>query len=134
MLFHGAVPNTYAAGRATLAIWAKRTKPQPVADEIKGDIAECECGRKRAKAKLACTRCAALDADQSLADVMVEIMQRFERTDEEFTVPQLIEETSYRFQQNTIHRACSRLTNEGLLVRRRQSPAAGGHYYRRARP
>jgi hypothetical protein len=132
MMSQGMVPNTYAAGRATLAIASRRRAPQPdLVDQIAdADAALCECGRRRLHTKPACTRCTMLDAGTDTAALDAGVIKLFEVGDA-LPMKELIERYSYKYQRSVLSGALRRLVEAGQLTRRPGAARRDGVIYTR---
>ena len=78
-LFKASVPNTYAAGIASLAIgWGGPTSFHTVIRTLgpQGEVAACECGLPKRKGSEGCFRC--LSLDQLPANTMGRILEVLE--------------------------------------------------------
>lgn len=131
MLFQSLVPNTYAAGQASLATWNKRTT-QPVisAEPETGTWARCECGRPRIKTKAACATCLELDSEQNTDDVDATVISAFQ-IGEEVSSMTLVERCGFKHDRHVIRRTLKRLMDSGRVSRRALGARRDGFLYTR---
>lgn len=134
MLFQATVPSTYAAGRASLLVWAKRRVRHPeLAPTLDlRDSLFCECGRRRLRTRLACDICAALDGEADTAAIDAEVLGALV-INEEVLVHEVIERFSYKHRRHVICQALKRLVVAGRVSRRYATPKQAGFLYKRLR-
>lgn len=127
MMFQATVPNTYAAGVASRAVWRPPQPKVSTEPELDGTHPLCECGNRRDKGKRtaysACQRCRLLDRllarGEDLEAIDREVLNKFSPSSE-FTVTQLYEELHYVHSRYVIGRALKRLCAAGALHRKRE--------------
>lgn len=130
MLFQGQVPNTYAAARASCAVFKSHARSAEVAEPV--DVratARCECGRRRAPNKIACTRCAALEAARSATVADATVLAAF-APGETLSLGELVERFSYKHARHVLYLALRRLMRADQVTRRRDRYADGYTYTR----
>lgn len=136
MLSQGSVPNTYAAGRASLAAWSRREQPQPQpAKRLDASHPLCECGNRKPRGRhTACEACTALDSrravdlDANAEAVDRAVLEAF-TPGAQFTIGTLAEHFSYKRPRHMLSRALRRLFNVGELRRERVHAYSDGYTY-----